>query len=133
MVEDGQGGYRRADVSKPRLAAIKDAVALEIERQRAERKPPVRPLPGPDSVSSPATVRLALEVRVERPALGQRLQPRPLARIRAASSVAPQGSGAYRQHMGSLLTLRAVARRYSRQMQQEAEREVRRLGIERAA
>src|SRR6266849_4121351 len=42
MVGDGEGGYRRADVTKPRLAAMKEAVALEIERQRGERQPSPR-------------------------------------------------------------------------------------------
>jgi hypothetical protein len=133
MVEDGQGGYRRADVTKPRLAAIKDAVALEIERQRAELKPLMRPVAGRGNALSPVTVRPAAGVPVARPALVQRLQVRPLARIRVAPSVAPKGSGSYRQHSSSLLALRAVARRYSRQMQREAEREARRLGMERAA
>jgi type IV secretory pathway VirD2 relaxase len=83
MHEDGQGGYRRLDLTKPRLAALKEAVGLEIERERG-----------------------------------------PLHRVPAeVTSVIS----------GSLLRLRAVARRYQRQMQRDAELEVRRLGWERAA
>jgi hypothetical protein len=83
MHGDGQGGYRRLDLTKPRLAALKEAVGLEIERERG-----------------------------------------PLHRVPAeVTSVIS----------GSLLRLRAVARRYQRQMQRDAELEVRRLGWERAA
>jgi hypothetical protein len=83
MHEDGNGGYRRVDVSKPRLAAVKQAVGLEIDRERGpfERVP--------TDVASVVT--------------------------------------------GSLIRLRAVARRYQRQMQRDAEAEARRLGWERAA
>jgi hypothetical protein len=83
MHEGGNGGYRRVDVGKPRLAALKQAVGLEIERERGpfERVP--------TEVASVVT--------------------------------------------GSLLRLRAVARRYQRQMQRDAEAEARRLGWERAA
>jgi len=132
MVADGHGGYRRADVTKPRLAAIKDAVAREIERQRAEHRPAVRPLPATREAPGPVMA-LANENSVVRPALLQRLQLRPLARNGMASSLAPKGSGTYRKHWSSVLALRAVARRYSRQMQREAEREARRLGMERVA
>src|SRR5260370_37181566 len=39
MHQGGNGSYRRVDLSKSRLSAMKEAVALEIERQRAERAP----------------------------------------------------------------------------------------------
>src|SRR5439155_15345712 len=39
MREDTAGVYRRVDITKERLAAMKQAVELEIERQRAERTP----------------------------------------------------------------------------------------------
>jgi hypothetical protein len=37
MHRDASGAYRRVDISKLRLASIKEALALEIERQRGER------------------------------------------------------------------------------------------------
>jgi len=83
MQADGIGGYRRVDLSKPRLAALKQAVGLEIERER-----------GPFE--------------------------------RVPNEVASVVSG-------SFIRLRAVARRYQRQMQRDAEAEARRLGWERAA
>ena len=128
MVEDGRGGYRRADVTKPRLAAIKEAVALEIERQRDEREPTVRPVS-----AHAATNRPVIEALSVRPALVQKLRPRPPARIRVASGSTPVTGYQRTQHPRSLLALRAVARRYSRQMQREVEREARRRGWERAA
>jgi len=132
MVEDSRGGYRRADVTKPRLAAIKEAVALEIERQRDEREPTVRPVSAHASATA-ATNRPAIEALSVRPALVQRLRPRPPARIRVASGSTPVTGYPPTQHPSSLLALRAVARRYSRQMQREVESEARRRGWERAA
>jgi hypothetical protein len=131
MVEDGSGGFRRVDVTKPRLGAIKEAVAHEIERQRSERKPSrrMRVLPSP-TIKADAP---AMETRAIGRAPSQRLRLRPLARIRLASSGTYTTSGQRSIHAPSLLALRAVARRYSRQMQREAEQEVWRLGRERAA
>src|SRR5713226_4053842 len=37
MRDDGAGGFQRVDVTKPRLAAMKEALVMEIERQRGER------------------------------------------------------------------------------------------------
>src|SRR5713226_9026697 len=39
MREDGGGGFVQVDITKPRLAAMKEALSLEIERQRTERMP----------------------------------------------------------------------------------------------
>jgi len=133
MVEDGQGSYRRADVTKPRLAAIKETVALEIERQRAERvqSPQTRQLPSTAASSVAETP--VIEIRLARPALVQLLPVRRLAVVDVAPSGAHAGAGWRQRHTSSLIALRAVARRYSRQMQREAEREARLLGRERAA
>ena len=135
MHEDGQGGYRRVDVSKQRLAAIKDAVAQEIERQRDERTPAT---PTPTPIASGARGRditplPALKLLVARPALIRTLPLTPLARERVASSGAQPESRRPSRHPSSLLVLRAVARRYQRQMQREAEEEARRMHWERAA
>lgn len=131
MHEDGAGRYRSVDLSKQRLAAMKEAVGLEIERQRGERAPS-RLVTGPaasgstgrDSYSTPA-----LKLSVARPALIRALPLAPLARYRSATKhdrLAPPAGSA-------IFALRAVARRYQRRMEHELEVEARRLGRERAA
>jgi hypothetical protein len=135
MAEDGTGGYRRVDVTKPRLAAMKEAVALEIERQRRERapsrptrKPMASGVSGRDRTSTPA-----LKLLVAQPALIRTLPLTPLARFRVASSGGRSESWRRNTAQSSLLALRAVARRYARQMQREVEERARRSGWERAA
>jgi hypothetical protein len=135
MVADGAGGYRRVDVTKPRLAAMKQAVALAIERQRDERAPsqPARKpiasgVSGRDRSSTPA-----LKLLVSTPALIRALPLTPLARFRVASGGSRRESWMRRSRPSSLLVLQAVARRYSRQMQCELESDARRLNWERAA
>ena len=116
MRENGQGGFSRVDITKPRLAAMKEAVSLEIQRQRAERTPslnavelskPVaarRPAaPSSHEVeAAPVPEQLHVRMRKVREGRGQRhLLPLPLT--------------------ASVIALRAVARRYQRQMQRELE------------
>jgi hypothetical protein len=126
MHEDGDGGYRRVDISKQRLAAMKEAVALEIERQRGERTPSKsagEPVPGGarsrDSIP-------ALKLLVPRPALIRAL---PLTPLAESTDVQPEPRGPA-QAGGSILALRAVARRYQRRMERELAREARRWGQE---
>jgi len=133
MVEDGEGGYRRADVTKARLAAMKEAVALEIDRQRGERQPSPRMHPPPSGAAGSVADSPTLEALVARPAAVQTLQLQPLARVRMASSGAPAATDRRWHRASSLLRLRAVARRYSRQMQRELQREARLRDWERAA
>lgn len=131
MHEDGNGSYRRVDLSKPRLSAMKEAVALEIERQRTERAPSrlasavaASGFRGTDSYQLPG-----LQLPVARPALIRALPLAPLARYRSAKKqdrLAPAAGSA-------IFALRAVARRYQRRMEHELEVEARRLGRERAA
>lgn len=135
MVCDGAGGYRRVDVTKPHLAAMKQAVALEIERQRGERapsqplqKPIASGVSGRDRSSTPA-----LKLPVTQPALIRALPVAPPARFRVASSGARPGSWQRTGAPSSLLALRAVARQYARQMQREVEDEGLRRSWERAA
>jgi hypothetical protein len=130
MRDDGLGGYQRVDISKPRLAAMKEAIGLESERQRRELKssravdaPSASGLGGRDSHAFPA-----LKRPVARPALIRALPPTPLARLGAASNGARTAYAG-----GSVLALRAVARRYRRCMERELELEARRLGRGRAA
>jgi hypothetical protein len=135
MAVDGTGAYRRLDITKPRLAAMKTAVALEIERQRGERAPsqPVRKsmasgVSGRDRPSTPA-----LKLLVSQPALIRAVPLAPLARFRAARSGGGRQPWMRTSRPSSLLVLQAVARRYSRQMQREVEDEAQRLSWERAA
>ena len=135
MVLDGAGGYQRVDITKPRLAAMKQAVALEIERQRRDRAPlqPVRKpmasgVSGRDGSSTPA-----LKLLVSQPALVRALPLAPLARFRVASSGGRSGSWQRTSAPSSLLALRTVARSYARQMQRQVEYEALRRNWERAA
>ena len=115
MREDGNGGFTRVDITKPRLAAMKEAISLEIERQRTERTPtryavelskPVaatRPT-APSSHQFEATrgpEQIQVPERRWHDDRGRRLLPLPLT--------------------ASVIALRAVARRYQRQMQRELE------------
>jgi len=114
MRVNGAGGYRRVDITKPRLAAMKETLGLEIERQRAERTPLHQPLvafptsksetPGPFSrEAAPSVAVLAETVPVAPPRVG---------RGQSFRSVS---------HIRSVTTLRVVARRYQRQMERELE------------
>jgi hypothetical protein len=133
MAEDGDGGYQRVDVTKPRLAAIKVAVALEIERQRRERAPSqLARKPITSRVSGRHRTSTSALKLVAQPAVIRTL-PLALARFRVASSGARAGSRGVAPMPSSLLALRAVARRYSRQMQREVEEEARLFSRERAA
>ena len=86
MHQDAAGGYRRVDVSKPRLAAMKQAVSLEIERQRGERAPSrTSPRQQQRSRGREQYALPALKLPVARPALIRSLPLAPLARYRAAS------------------------------------------------
>jgi hypothetical protein len=131
MHEDATGRYRRVDLSKQRLAAMKEAVGLEIERQRGERAPS-RLVTGPPASGSRGRGSYptpALKLSIARPALIRALPLAPLSRYRSAKKhdrLAPPAGSA-------IFALRAVARRYQRRMEYELEVQARRLGRERAA
>ena len=116
MRVNGSGEFSRVDITKPRLAAMKEAVSLEIQRQRAERTPSLNAVglskpvaaPRPAAPSSheveatPVPKEVHAQVRKVREGRGQRrLLPLPLS--------------------ASVIALRAVARRYQRQMERELE------------
>jgi len=116
MRQEASGLYGRADITKPRLAAMKRAVALEIERQRGERVPVQSALRarGDSAERCPS-------VPVRRPAAAAPpLLPSAYPRRPEGWSVRPS----YRS--SSLLRLRAVARLYQRQVERETEEEARR-------
>jgi hypothetical protein len=132
MRADATGAYRRVDITKPRLAAMKEALGLEIERQRAEREPLARIHDRLSSAASEADSP-AIATPVARPVLVQ--SPRALPRPRIGVKPGDTHATAYQrtQYASSLLALRAAARRYSRQMQRDLEREAHARGWERAA
>ena len=126
MRQDADGRFHRLDISKPRLEAIKQAVGVEIERQRRERviERPARATP-----DSTAPTPVALQLRVERPLDLKPSSAAPRrARVRAASPFRPSRHGAV-----AVLRLRAVARMYQRQVERDAEQEATRHEWELAA
>jgi hypothetical protein len=115
MRVNGTGGFSRVDITKPRLAAMKEAVRLEIEHQRAER------------TQSLNAVELSKPVPVTRPNASSS---DPAAAARAPQHVAAPARKRHRDrgwHLlplpltASVIALRAVARRYQRQMARELE------------
>ena len=115
MRQEASGAYRRADITKLRLAAMKQAVALEIERQRDERIAVRAPHAANDSVTERSRV-------VHRPIPVSASLIQPLAH-RCRSKHRSSGPT---YTSGSLLRLRTVARLYQRQVERETEEEVRR-------
>jgi hypothetical protein len=127
MREDGQGGFVRVDVTRPRLAAMKEALGLEIERQRRE---PTQ-----------------LQVRTELPTFAAKAgrnatssseppvaHSAPIVDIPVRSPRASRRGRSVRSNqVGSVIALRAVARRYQRQMERELEDGYRQSQWERAA
>ena len=115
MRQEASGVYCRADITKPRLAAMKHAVALEIERQRGERVP----VPTAQRGSGDRAERPSVPVR-HPAAAASPLLPSTYPRRPEGWSVRPS----YRS--SSLFRLRAVARLYQRQVERETEDEGRR-------
>lgn len=122
MQQDGSDAYRRLDLTKQRLAAMKEVLAGEIQFQRAERVP-IRPLS--PAADEPKADRTALIRAIETP---HRVSPPRLIRKATASHRRSRIA-----HHESLTTLRAVARRYQRRMDRELEESYRHAQWEHAA
>ena len=135
MYATAAGGYRRVDLTKQRLAAMKQAVGLEIERQRGERSPSRNVIAPAASGSRGRELNAlpALKLPVAVPALIRALPLAPLAGHRLAPLDAKQRHRSPDSTGGAVLALRQAARRYQRRMERELEIEARRLGWERAA
>ena len=126
MRQDAEGRFHRLDISKPRLEALKQAVGLEIERQRRVRVIERPGRPAPDYAVPPL---VAPEPPVDRRSLLRVSSAAPRqARVRVAPAFRPSRHGA-----GTVLRLRAVARMYQRQVELDAEQEARRHDWELAA
>jgi hypothetical protein len=111
MHAEAPGRYRRVDITKPRLAAMKEALGLEIERQRAERTPLRQSEVAPASKTAPSE----LSIREAAPTPSIIAERLPLAPRR------PRQGFRSTAHLSSVVALRAVARRYQRRMQRELE------------
>jgi hypothetical protein len=128
MRPDGRGGFARVDITKPRLSAMKTALGDEILRQRAERAPSrelkqMTPQGAKSEVAGlsfgAGGVPSRVHTRTSRPVSAW-----PSRRRRTLHPTS---------HAGSALALRAVARRYQRQMERELEQSYRQGQWERAA
>lgn len=119
MWQDAHGSYRRVDVTKPQLVAMKEAVGREIERQRGERT--ARSAAFASVVKGGETLHPALKPPIVVPALIRIPPSTPLARFRVASNSGRVERSRPSTGSGSLLLLRAVARRYQRRMERELE------------
>jgi hypothetical protein len=126
MRADVAGGYRRVDVTKRRLAAMKEALGQEIERERAERTPLRQPLVAMPTSKSETTGASSREVAPSVSVLAEEVPVAPL-RVGRRQSVRSVS------HIRSVITLRAVGRRYQRQMERELEDGYRQSQWERAA
>lgn len=122
MHEDELGAYRRVDITKQRLIAMKEALAHEIQLQRSERVP-IKPL-------SPAAAETKADAPVLAPSSDTPYCVAPLPLVRTATA-----SRQHRlvTHHGSLIALRAVAHRYQRRMERELEESYRQAQWEHAA
>jgi hypothetical protein len=107
MHHDGSS-YRRVDLTKQRLAAMKEELGHEIGRQRAERIPHRSPQPVAEAKAVSDVVAPPVVLRNWRPV---EVRTAPKARTLHRSSL----------RCGSVVALRAVARRYQRRMERELE------------
>src|SRR5579859_868433 len=132
-MRETNGGFVRVDVTRTRLAAMKEALGTEIQRQRGERVHPlVAAKADASDVKGRDSIPPALQLKVVRPERIRILPLTPQARSRVASTGVhrrdwPRSGG------NSMLALRSAARRYQKLMQREAEEEARRRGWERVA
>jgi hypothetical protein len=128
MRADGKGGFARVDITKTRLAAMKAALGAEIVRQRTERSP-LRAL----RQMTPQ----GAKGEVDGLSFGAGAVPS-RARTHTSRPVSPwlrrkRFTLHPTSYVGSVISLRAVARRYQRQMERELEQSQRQVQLEHAA
>jgi hypothetical protein len=107
MHQDSDGLFRRVDVTKQRLAAMKEALSLEIEQQRTDRVPCKSVSPA----SAAATIAADLSCAPE--------APHTIAKLRVVRTHRALRHDTSVRQIGPLIALRAVARRYQRRMERE--------------
>ena len=115
MRSSGLGGFMRFEISKPRLEAMKGALGLEIERQRAERSP---------SRNAAERLRQVAVAQLSTPATHQVEANRAPEQVQVPTRRSNDDRGPSLvplHHNASVIALRAVARRYQRQMERELE------------
>jgi relaxase-like protein len=110
MRQDSVGAFHRVDLSRSRLAAMKEVLAIEIQRQRGARTPlgPLPPARAEATSPHAPVVRAAHSRRQFQPPSPA---PSHYRRRHELASV----------HQASVIALRAVARRYEQRMQRELE------------
>jgi hypothetical protein len=123
---DAAGRYHRVDITQHRLAAMKEAIGLEIERQRAERTPLREQAAAVPTSKGKWSGNSSREARPPVAVLTEDLE---IGRVRVSRRQAFRSAS----HIGSVITLRAVGRRYQRQMESELEDGYRQSQWERAA
>jgi hypothetical protein len=128
MYLDASGRFRRVDISKPRLVSMKQAIGLEIERQRGQRlkshEPAELSRPIPKTEADTGSF-------VREPVVPALRSSEPTRIVRRPSRGRQSLHAAL--HASSTIALRAVARRYQRQMERELEQSYRQSQWERAA
>lgn len=120
MCQNAAGNFHRVDITKSRLAAMKETLALEILRQRGERQPSPTALP---------QTRTAMGGRLQSPALKPPAPPAliPIPPIARPVSLRSKHVAPYHSRLSwSVLQLRAAARKYQRDCERDAEEESRR-------
>jgi hypothetical protein len=120
--QDSNGTYRRVDITRQRLAGMKEALNLEIEHQRAE-KVPSKPLS-----AAPADAKTDTRALFPRVETGQLVWVRRIPHAPRATA-----KNRFLTQYGSLIALRAVAGRYRRRMERELEESFRQAQWEHAA
>jgi hypothetical protein len=111
--EHGLGEFSTVLITRKRLQRMKDAIALEIERQRAPERERADKTPAP-AIPTPTMARGLSPHDARRWQWVQAPTPRTRSRLDS-----PRHRNGQRSIAASLLHLRAVARRYHQQMEQE--------------
>ena len=128
MHRDASGVYRRLDMPRPRLAAVKEAIAIEIERQRALERTRPRDLPPAKSADQPALARKPVAFAT------RHAQPRRVDAARVARRwVTSAGRGRKSSEAVRLISIRAAARWVAWRSAHDASEEARQRGWEHAA
>jgi hypothetical protein len=135
-MREAGAGYVRVDLTKPRLAAMKQALAQEIERQR-EPGPPTLITRAPAAGVSESTGRSSTRSLARLRALGPNEHRRPAARWQMSHRPTVPAASLWHRHRPQRLPVPAIFRRlqlaaarYRHQMERELEEEIERRNRE---